>query len=112
MSRVLVNSPPPAPRFLLHKAGRGFYRPNSAGYTEHMALAGRYHSWDASPEDGVRAIHEDNIPPSEIERHFLARIDGLERRLDRIRLAFIPALFIVTLALGWIAGLIVGGMGQ
>jgi hypothetical protein len=47
------------PRFLLMKRGL-YYRPDNCGYTGIKERAGRYHESDASPRNGVVAVHEDD----------------------------------------------------
>jgi hypothetical protein len=49
------------PRYLLLKRGL-YYRPDNCGYTGIKEYAGRYEESDASPEDGITAIHEDEAP--------------------------------------------------
>lgn len=46
-------------KFLLIKRGL-YYRPDSMGYTGIKEYAGRYLESDASPESGVKAVHEDD----------------------------------------------------
>ncbi len=48
-------------RYLLVKRGL-YYRPDNRGYTGIKEYAGRYPASDASPDDGVTAIHEDEAP--------------------------------------------------
>ncbi|MCK0531491.1 hypothetical protein [Sphingobium agri] len=48
-------------RYLLVKRGL-YYRPGNQGYTGIKEYAGRYPASDASPDDGVTAIHEDEAP--------------------------------------------------
>lgn len=58
--------------WLIHKAGRGWYRPNAQGYTMNAADAGRYTYDDAmsyshpngidGPRDGLTIKHESNLP--------------------------------------------------
>jgi DNA-binding NtrC family response regulator len=58
--------------WLIHKAGRGWYRPNAQGYTNDTAQAGRYSHEEAlsyshpngwkGPRDGMTIIHEDALP--------------------------------------------------
>lgn len=50
-----------APAFLLVKRGL-YYAHNSQGYTGIKDRAGRYLESDASPTDGVTAIHEEDAP--------------------------------------------------
>lgn len=47
--------------YLLVKRGL-YYRPGNQGYTGIKEYAGRYPASDASPDDGVTAIHEDEAP--------------------------------------------------
>lgn len=61
--------------WLIHKAGRGWYRPNAKGYTGCLAEAGRYshedaldyshpNGWDG-PRDNITIKHESEVarPP-------------------------------------------------
>lgn len=58
-------------KYLIHKAGRGFYRPNSSGYTDNKLQAGRYTLEEArsishpngldGPRDGMIYGHEDTF---------------------------------------------------
>ena len=58
--------------WLIFKAGRGYYRPDAAGYTFSAAEAGRY-TWDDAwahshpngehgPRDGMTIHHESDCP--------------------------------------------------
>ena len=64
--------------WLIHKAGRGWYRPNAQGYTSSTAEAGRYshedalsyshpNGWDG-PRDGITIKHESEIALSALSR--------------------------------------------
>ena len=70
------NQPEEAPMqhetgYLIHKAGRGWYRPNAQGYTSRVDEAGRYthadamsyshpNGWDG-PRDGITVKHENEV---------------------------------------------------
>ena len=58
--------------WLIHKTGRGWYRPKAQGYTSDTAQAGRYsyddamsyshpNGWDG-PRDGITIKHESDLP--------------------------------------------------
>lgn len=57
--------------YLIHKSGRGWYRPNAKGYTSCVDEAGRYthadamsyshpNGWDG-PRDGITVKHESEV---------------------------------------------------
>ncbi|EQB03873.1 hypothetical protein [Sphingobium sp. HDIP04] len=78
-------------RFLLVKRGL-YYRPGNRGYTGIKDRAGRYPEGDASPEDGITAIHEDDAPEYSQacfadlkEKHMLGKIAALEEEIKRLR---------------------------
>ncbi|APL94124.1 hypothetical protein [Sphingobium indicum] len=78
-------------RFLLVKRGL-YYRPGNQGYTGIKDRAGRYPESDASPEDGITAIHEDDAPEYSQacfadlkEKHMLGKIAALEEEIKRLR---------------------------
>jgi len=60
------------PEWLIHKAGRGWYRPNASGYTNCPASAGRYSYAEAvdlshpngpdGPRDGMTILHVSDLP--------------------------------------------------
>jgi hypothetical protein len=76
-----------APEFLLVKRGL-YYRPNSHGYTGIKERAGRYLESEASPPDGVTAIHQDEAPEYSsacyhdvAAQHFASRTAALSNAL-------------------------------
>ncbi|MCB4862937.1 hypothetical protein K7W03_25475 [Sphingobium sp. PNB] len=84
-------------RFLLVKRGL-YYRPGNQGYTGIKDRAGRYPESDASPEDGITAIHEDDAPEYSQacfadlkEKHMLGKIAALEEEIKRLREALTPS---------------------
>ena len=58
--------------WLIHKDGRGWYRPDASGYTSNPAEAGRYNYYEAlrhsypngktGPRDGIKIFHEHYVP--------------------------------------------------
>ncbi|EQA97252.1 hypothetical protein L286_23285 [Sphingobium sp. HDIP04] len=83
-------------RFLLVKRGL-YYRPGNRGYTGIKDRAGRYPESDASPEDGITAIHEDEAPEYSQacfadlkEKHMIGKIAALEEEIKRLREALRP----------------------
>lgn len=78
--------------WLVHKGGRGWYRPNAQGYTNNPAEAGRYSHADAvrhsqpngpdGPRDDITIRHESEVPgvcPSAPS----ALADELERLMEK-----------------------------
>ncbi|SDG35618.1 hypothetical protein [Pelagibacterium luteolum] len=74
--KALATKEPPDPSrgWLIHKAGRGWYRPNAQGYTNKTSEAGRYsrdeaesyshpNGWDG-PRDGITIKHESEVTPT------------------------------------------------
>ena len=72
--RALLENAKPGPddeRWLIYKAGRGWYRPNAEGYTIYPAQAGRYSHATAlryshpngpdGPRDGMSIRHESDV---------------------------------------------------
>lgn len=65
--------------WLIHKSGRGWYRPDAKGYTMNQDEAGRYSHKDAlayshpngtdGPRDGLTIKHESELPPSPADLH-------------------------------------------
>ena len=82
--------------WLIHKAGRGWYRPDAKGYTMNASEAGRYSHKDAlayshpngldGPRDGLTIKHESELPPTPeniaIQQAFAA---GIEAAVDRLK---------------------------
>ena len=78
-------------RYLLVKRGL-YYAPDSQGYTEVKARAGRYREVDVLGLDGVTAVHEDEAPdfaPACWEKTKLAHLNGIietqAREIERLR---------------------------
>lgn len=82
--------------WLIHKQGRGWYRPKAQGYTMNPEEAGRYTYKDAmsyshpnghdGPRDGITIKHESEIPTpiyvrAEIYEAERARADRLEAEM-------------------------------
>lgn len=67
----LANGPYPEDGWLIHKAGRGWYRSDASGYTSNPVEAGRYSRGDAirhshpngpsGPRDGMTIRHESEV---------------------------------------------------
>jgi hypothetical protein len=84
--------------WLIHKQGRGWYRPNAQGYTAHPHEAGRYSYADAmayshpngldGPRDGITIKHESDLPQPKPDlrdeeiRTLRAALDAAEARLS------------------------------
>ena len=76
--------------YLIGKSGRGWYRPNSSGYTSFKFDAGRYSESDAikithpngpdGPRDGMFHRHQDQV-----NDHPSSRIEELEADVERLR---------------------------
>lgn len=75
--------------WLIHKAGRGWYRPNAEGYTNATSEAGRYsyeealsyshpNGWDG-PRDGITLKHESEIDPPAPADNLVERLRDAER---------------------------------
>lgn len=74
--------------YLIHKSGRGWYRPDSAGYTPFKHDAGRYTEDEAKaithpngedgPRDGMLYRHQDLVRDNPSDR-----IEALEANLEK-----------------------------
>lgn len=80
-----------AREYLLVKRGL-YYRPDNQGYTGIRDLAGRYFESDASPEDGVTAVHHEEAPLFSAAcfddlkvKHLLGKIAEAEERATSAR---------------------------
>lgn len=85
--------------WLIHKAGRGWYRPNAQGYTLNPAEAGRYSKEEAlryshpnghdGPRDGMTIKHESEVagalpsPMTDRERTLVEAAD-MQKRLAEL----------------------------
>ncbi len=68
----LPEGAPQPETWLIHKVGRGWYRPNAQGYTNNPAEAGRFTHVEAlsysypngleGPRDGLTIKHERDVP--------------------------------------------------
>lgn len=69
--RAALANHKPQSGWLIHKSGRGWYRPNAQGYTSDITQAGRYsyedarsyshpNGWDG-PRDGITIKHERHL---------------------------------------------------
>lgn len=82
----------PQSGWLIHKAGRGWYRPNAQGYTSDTAQAGRYSYEEArsyshpngwsGPRDGITITHEDQLQSA---RRAAPAADDATAALQRVR---------------------------
>lgn len=91
----------PAHGWLIHKAGRGWYRAEAKGYTAHPSEAGRYSYSDAlsyshpngmdGPRDGLTIKHESELPqlkpdPKDEEiRALRVQLNKAEARVEETR---------------------------
>lgn len=76
--------------WLIHKQGRGWYRPDAKGYTMSADEAGRYTHKDAmayshpngidGPRDGLTIKHESELPPSRADY-----IEALDAQLAKAK---------------------------
>lgn len=79
--------------FVIHKAGRGYYRPHAKGYTVDLSEAGRFTHSDAvayshpngsdGPRDGIRFFHIDDVESDNCELE--VEIFNLKRERDNLR---------------------------
>lgn len=81
--------------WLIHKAGRGWYRPYAKGYTMNASEAGRYSHKDAlayshpngldGPRDGLTIKHESELPPAPeddaLQQAFAAGIEAAKKAI-------------------------------
>lgn len=94
----------PEEGWLIHKAGRGWYRPNAEGYTSSPTEAGRYTHADAlsyshpngldGPRDGMTIKHKSEFPS-------LASQYGLVQALEAVKAAMVRGADGHILKTGW-----------
>lgn len=93
--------------WLIHKSGRGWYRPDAQGYTNDTAYAGRYPYKEAvrhshpnglnGPRDGMSIKHESELPHPQTADPIAALIEAqaaqiatLQAEVERLRGGSIP----------------------
>ena len=92
--------------FLLQKRGL-YYRTDSCGYTGIKDHAGRYLETDASPENGVTAIHEDeaaDFSPACFDDLARAHLQDSIKHMAAVKAELLEALRECKLALEYGAG--------
>ena len=98
----IVQQMPEVPQhgWLIHKAGRGWYRPKAQGYTSRVAEAGRYshkdalsyshpNGWDG-PRDEITIKHESEVARRTTEADLRAEVERLRSAIHEWWIERIP----------------------